>query len=209
MNDKIPVIEFRYSWVYDNGFRNAHLKQKKLVNKRTKIHIHKYLEAKEIVIFKNKIEKNFLRNGKKILERISTVAGLRWKEPKIICYVVGCARPISDPLTIGIYSRNNINYFIDTLIHELIHQIQSQNYNKTKKWFDYCYKKYSKETKTTKNHIFLHAAHYKLLNDYYGQKRLKRNIEKDKKFIDYNRAWEIVQEEGYESIIKEFRKRLK
>ncbi len=195
----IPRIEFVYSWIYDELRRNDPIIAKKLkkINKE-------YPSPKKIKKYIEKIEKIWRNDEKIILKLISKITGLKWREKVIKCYVVGKGKCFSDPLTIRIF-KNQLN-FIDVLTHELIHQIQSQNANKWKKWRRHVDKKYKKEPEATKRHIFLHAVHWKLLLSLYNKKRLNKNIIFHKDTKDYKRAWEIVQKEGYQKIISKFTK---
>ena len=97
------------------------------------------------------------------------------------------------------------------LVHELIHQlfIQMGNDQKSEKSWKYIYKKYSKESKSTKIHIPIHAIHSHIYLKFFNEKRLKEDIEFMQDHLDYKRSWDIVQKEGYQNIIKEFKKRLK
>ncbi len=199
---KIPKIDFRYSWVYDGIYRNSDA-----INESLKSEGKKYPSINEIIKFRNSAEKYWQAESKTIMTNLSKITRLDWKEDKIKCYFVGWRKSFSDPLTIGIINLKNKDDFIDTLTHELIHQIQIQSDRNMKKWFDYLSKRYELETKSTRNHIFLHAVHWKLLISLYGKKRLDKNIIKHEKYSDYKRAWEIVKKEGYENIIKEFTKR--
>jgi len=200
----IPEIEFRYSWFYDNLFRNSkdikELLKKKNLNRKAK---KKYPTMKKVIKYRNEVWLIWKKHEKEILKAIQKVSSLKWKEKKIKVYFVGFHRPFSDPLTMPIYA--NKNYFIDILTHELIHKIQNQNIHLWKKWKKEVNKKYSKESDTTKNHIFLHAVHWKILLDLFGEKRLKYIFRRSEKFPDYKRSWEIVEKEGYENIIKKFK----
>lgn len=189
----IPKVIFRYSWIYDEIWKKGkrkHTSEKKILN---------YIKS---------IEKIWRKYEKSILKELSKITGLKWKETKINCYVVGRCIPFSDPLTMPVYK--NKDYFIDVLIHELIHNlfIQKGNYKKSRKAWNYIFRKYKTETKKTKIHIPLHAFHSHIYFKFFNKKRLER----DKKFIkhlkDYRRSWKMVEKEGYENIIKEFRKRV-
>ncbi|MEX2016927.1 MAG: hypothetical protein WD876_00435 [Candidatus Pacearchaeota archaeon] len=187
----IPEIEFVYSSVYDNKWNAP---QEKLPIKL----INNYLKL---------IEKMWGRIAKKTLGEISKNSGLKWRERKIKCYFLSKGKSFSDPLTIKYYKDKK--YFIDVLTHELIHQIQTQDTeNRWYKWRNYIAKKYSKETKLTRGHIFLNAVLYKVVEKVHGKKRLNSLIKFDWQFKDYKRSWEIVQNEGYQNIINEFRKRI-
>ena len=194
----IPKIEFRSSFVYDNNFRDL-----KWIKEYLRKQKKKYPLDKEIENYIKKIKPIWKKYEKDILSRIQKITGLKWRDKKILVYVVGICRPISDPLTIGIYKDKKV--FIDTLAHELIHQIQFQNEKNIGNWWKYVFNKYKKEPFKTKGHIFLYAVHWKLLLEIFNEKRLKENIKFDGPYSDYKRAWEIVEKEGYENIIKKFK----
>ncbi len=195
----IPKIELRYSRIYDEMFRYSK-DTKEILKKKRK----KYPAQSKIKKYIKEITPLWKKHEKEILKKISKVSGLKWKEKKIIIYIVGLCKPFSDPLTIKPHKHKN--YFIDTLTHELIHQIQIQSCDNWKKWWRYLEKKYKKESILTKCHILLHAVHWKILTEIFNEKRLKENIQRHKKFKDYKRAWEIVEKESYSEIIKKFRK---
>ena len=198
MKGKIPRVEFRYSQVYDEKYRKNKELMKFLRKKRDK-----YPSQKKIIKYKRKIEKIWVKEGRKILLELSKITGLKWKED-IICYVIGRGRPFSDPLTMRIYP--NVNDFVDTLTHELIHNLGMQNSDKTKYWWRFVDKKYKNETGLTKSHIFLQAVHWKLLLNFYDKRRLNRNIKRDT-VKDYQISWEIVTNEGFQNIIDTFKER--
>ena len=106
------------------------------------------------------------------------------------------------------HKQNSFNDFIDVLTHEIIHQIQSQNSKIFKKWVKYLEKNYKDEKRRTQSHILLHAVHKKIYLTLFDKKRFKRNLKRSHR-KSYIRAWEIVNNEGYEEIIKKFRKVMK
>ncbi len=188
---KMPKIIFRYSWIYDQIWKG---------NKK------KYPSQRKILDYIKEIEKLWKRYEKKILSELSKISHLKWKSKFIYCYIVGRCKPFSDPLTIPVYK--NKNYFIDVLTHELIHQLFIQNLRQSKKAWAYIFKKYKKESHTTKIHIPLHAIHTHIYLKFYGEKRLNRDIKLISFLRDYKKSWEIVQREGYQNIIREFTKRI-
>ena len=62
-------------------------------------------------------------------------------------------------------------------------------------------KRYKKESMLTINHIIVHAIHSKIYLEYFDNKELNYNIEKDKRDKNYARSWEIVNDLGYKKII--------
>ena len=147
----IPKIIFKYSWIYDQNWKKW-IK----IYKRKK---GRYPSTKQILNYIEKVEKLWRKDEKKILEELSKVSGLKWRSKIIYCYVVGRCIPFSDPLTLSLYDK--LDYFIDVLIHELIHQLFTQrgNMDKSKKAWNYINRKYRKESHTTRIHIPLHAIH--------------------------------------------------
>jgi len=195
----VPKIELRYSRIHDDRYRNSSLIQKNLKKKKKT-----YPSMKKIESYTMAVKKVWKKEEKSILKEMSKITGLKWKEKKIICYVVGIGRSYSDPLTVRLFK--NKSDFVDILTHELIHQIQMQNSSRIKNWFKYINKKYKTETGLTRGHILLHAIHWKILEKMFGKGRLKKNIKSLQKLKDYKRAWKIVEKEGADEIIKKFKK---
>jgi hypothetical protein len=190
----IPKIIFRYSPIYDELWGE-------------KIKKKGYPSSRKILNYIKKVEKLWRKDEWKVLSELSKITKLEWKEKQIYCYVVGKCIPISDPLTLPVYEKYP-DYFIDVLVHEIIHLIFTQNEEKTKKAWDYIWRKYQRETKKTKIHIPLYAIHSHIYLKFYNERKLKRDIKLISHLRDYKRSWKIVQKEGYKKIIKEFRKRI-
>ncbi|MFA6097897.1 MAG: hypothetical protein WC788_09840 [Candidatus Paceibacterota bacterium] len=192
-----PKIIFKYSWIYDQNWK-----------KWIKVYIKKedknYPTTPEVLNYIKKVEKMWRKCEKKVLREMTELTGLKWKEKNITCYVVGNCSPFSDPLTIKTYKEHD--YFIDTLVHESIHQLFTQegNLEQAAKAWKYFEKKYANETYRTRIHIPLHAIHWHIFLKFFGQKRLDRQIEKMNKYTDYKKAWDIVKKEGYQNVIGRF-----
>ncbi len=197
----IPKIIFKYSWIYDERWKEQ-MKSRRWKNQ-------KYPSSKKILAYIKKVRKMWNKNGNQILKELSEITGLKWKSEIICCYVVGRCIPFSDPLTVPVYDKYP-DYFIDNLVHELIHNIFTQNGNldKSKKAWEYINKKYKKEPLNTRIHIPLHSIHSHIYIKFFDKSRLDRDILLISFLPEYKRSWEIVQEEGYENIIKEFVKRI-
>ncbi len=196
-------VVFTYSWVYDQNWKKWSTLYPYLADK-------KYPSFERIEKEIKKMEKVWLKYEKPVLREIEKITGLKWTEKEIKCYIVGLARGFSDPLTLSI--EKDPKDFIDTLVHELLHQIfavQKGNMQRCTKAWKYIYKAYTKETHSTKVHIPVHAVHKHLYLKFFNEKRMGRDIAICKKLPDYQRSWKIVEEDGYESIIKEFASRIK
>lgn len=194
----IPKIIFRYSPLYDSNYRDSDKIKERLKEKGLT-----YPSTKEIFNEIEKIKPLWSGIESDALKSISEITGLNWKEKDIVCYVIGFGRSFSDPLTIKIHETPEL--FIDTLVHELIHHMQVQNNEQSKKWYSYLDKNYSNETSLTKNHIIVHAVHKKIYLTLFDKKRLETDIKDSGLSKDYARSWEIVEKEGYENLIKKFK----
>jgi len=202
----IPKIEFRYSWVYD-----ANWKKWIKTYDVPKLNRSKDLSYKVIEKYIAKVEKLWRKDEVKVLTELSKISVLKWKTKHIICYVVNEAIPFSDPLTVSVYL-DSPDFFVDVLVHELIHQLYLQpgNLRSAKKLWAHINKKYANVSYATRIHIPLHAMHEHIYRKFFNEKRLKRDIRFASKFLPaYKQAWQIVEKEGYKNIIAEFKQYLK
>jgi len=195
-----PKIIFKYSWIYDQIWKEI------LSGKERK----SYPLTRKVLNYIKKVEKLWRKEEKKVLQELIRITYLKWRVKSITCYVVGRCKPFSDPLTMPVYEKCP-DYFIDVLIHELIHNlfIQLGNYQKAKKAWQYFHQKYKKASRNTRIHIPLHAIHSHIYHKFFNEKRLKRDVEFISFLPDYKKSWRIVQKDGYKNIINEFVKRVK
>lgn len=206
----IPKVEFVHSYIYDKIIVEQYWEDK----------FDYKISYKRFSKFVKKLEPRWRKIEKKVLSDLSKSSGLKWSEPKIRCYITThhFFAPFSDPLTIGIYSKisnrtSSTEQFIQTLMHELIHQLFVQQ--KDSKAFDPAFwkiaNKYKKQKYNTRTHVLLQALLRPLIVKYFGNKMLKTEIERSKRFKmgGYYEAWQIVEKEGYKNIISEFCKYLK
>ena len=194
-----PEIIFTYSRIYEGALNGEIFKKKR--ESLSEVKILNYIKS---------IEKAWKRDEKDILREISKVTGLNWEEKHIYCYLIEKGTSFCPPLTMPMIKDKVL--FMDLLTHELVHGIFNfppDNFKKSKKAWDYINKKYRKESRKTRIHILVHAVHNYILNKLYDKKRLKKNIQFLSSQIDYKRAWDIVQKEGYQNILREMRKRIK
>ena len=186
----IPKVEFRYSMVYDRIWMKGEPKSREFMLK-----------------YINDVAKLWRKKENKILYEMQKITGLKWKEKRIICYVNSRGRSFSEPLTV-IYNKDK-NDFVDTLTHEMIHQIQIQGAKNFPEWVGYLKRKYPNGNPIFLRHILLHAVHKRLFLELFDKKRLNREIKSHQPYPDYKRAWDVVEEEGYENIIKDFKRVMK
>ncbi len=201
VNMVVPKVVFTYSSVYDERIGRRKDGKGKLIKG--------YPSHKEIVNYIRKIEGLWKILEKPILLELCKVTKLMWSERYIKCYVVGRVVPFSEPMTIPIYEKYP-DLFIDVLVHELIHRlfIQKGNYERLKKCWFYFKRKYKNENYRAIIHIPLYAIHSYIYDRFFDETRLKRDVGRSEKSIPHKRAWRIVQKEGYENTIGEFRRRI-
>lgn len=149
------------------------------------------------------------KQGSLILRGITKVTGLTFKRNQIDIHVVSVnPRSFSSPIIIK--SRYNDIDFINTITHELIHCLFSDNSSKVNKHISW------DKTITGKDicndHVILHAIlKYIYLDVLKSPKNLKENIllSRFPGNEGYAAAWKIVEKISYEEIIREFKRRLK
>ena len=90
----IPKIEFTYSWIYDESYRNSpriqELLKKQNVNYPSIVKIQRYIQD---------VDKLWQKKGSVILEEIARITKFKWKENKTKCYIIGFGRCFTEPLT--------------------------------------------------------------------------------------------------------------
>lgn len=167
----------------------------------------------------SKVKNAWKPKEKAILAYMEQLTGLSWKRKEIVCYALKTSRtyPFSDPLTIPIQYRRkhrvvtiSVDEFIDTLVHELIHNLFIDNTTETKNYFDYLIKKkYKSYSFNTAIHVPVHAIHKKIFEKFFSKARLEKEIRFFKNFPDYKNSWQIVLNGGSDNLFRELRKMTK
>ncbi len=145
------------------------------------------------------------RDGEKILQAIQNALGLTFVRNVIDVHVVsGLSRGFSSPIVLK--SGFAPGEFVDVLAHELIHVLFQDNVAQVPtSMLD---ELFPGESITTRNHILVHAALAHLYLDILkDEKRLEANRQRSGKTSDpgYVRAWEIVDERGYQNLLNLFK----
>ena len=161
--------------------------------------------AKEVVLKRvDAYEESWKKEEEKILQGLYDVSGLGFQRNIIDIHIVsGNPRQFSNPIVIksGYEQRD----FVDTLTHELIHVLLTDNRINKRYTVD---PQYQEEPLTVKNHILLHAFLKAIFLDILGDSsRLDANLKRSQSHStnEYSRAWDIVEKEGYKEIIARFR----
>jgi len=155
------------------------------------------------------LELKWRKIEKKILKELSCVTGLKWQESHIYIYITSGVVCFSSPLTMTIL--DDIDFMLDTLVHELIHRIISENENWQiieKRW-NKLIGKHKRESLNVRIHVPIHAIHKHIFLKFFNQKRLETEIERVKDDKDYARAWALVEKQDHKEIIKALNPRFK
>jgi len=145
----------------------------------------------------------------KILRAITDMLGLSFRQNTIDVYIAPWFNAFSDPMVIGVVQKPDV--FVDTLTHELIHRLLTDNTAVPHElfllpvWEELFGKNHSFNTLA---HIPVHAVHKAIYLDVLNKpKHLERDVTrcKDKKATDYIAAWDYVDKHGYLEIIEKLK----
>lgn len=100
--------------------------------------------------------------------------------------------PFSYPLTIMVYADQPIDYTVDVLTHELIHQLFVQNDKGGAAYesWAHIFRKYKQEPFNTQIHISVYAVHHEIFSRLLTEKRLKREMDACGEYAEYKRFWD-------------------
>lgn len=145
-----------------------------------------------------------------ILESLSNLTGLRFRQNIVDVYIAPWFYAFSDPLVIGVTLDGN--KFNDVLTHELLHRLLTDNtslpddadlLSRWGKLFG------NKHDFNTLIHIPVHAIHKAIYLDVLkAPKRLERDMRDDEKYGDdpaYRASWQYVEDNDYKVIIKQLK----
>ena len=146
----------------------------------------------------------------KVLIGMCKTMNLTFRQNIIDVYIAPWFRAFSDPMVIGVMQDPDM--FIDTLTHELLHRLLTDNtaVSYETQLIPQWESLFGKQRSFTELvHIPVHAAHKAIYLDILDEPaRLKRDIEKNKehKAVDYIAAWDYVEKHGYDAIVDQLRK---
>ena len=135
--------------------------------------------------------------------------GLSFRQNVIDVYIAPWFGAFSDPLVIGVMREPD--QFVDTLTHELIHRLLTDNSSISyeKKLFPNWQKLFGKNHSfTTIVHIPVHAVHKAIYLDILNEpERLERDKKSDIQHNakDYIASWQYVDSDDYQIIIEKLR----
>ncbi len=196
MKSKLPEVRIKYGWLLEQATIVMNAKW------GDGTPIRSYQEYTNIA---DKYWKWWEPNQEFIMNGICGILGLEFHQNTIDVYVAPWFNPISDPMVIGPAFKTK-DGFINTLTHEMIHRLITDNttysydHDFRSDWKDMFGDKHSANTLI---HIPVHAVMKKLYIEVINRPDLlELDIENTKQYKDYAKAWEYVDEIGYEQIIQ-------
>ena len=197
----MPIIRIKYNRFLDPIFK-AYIKS----NPKWKDWVEPTeTEAKERV---KKYKEEWAKYENKILDGICKSLGLNFSQNIIDVRIVsGNDRQFSNPVVIK--SGFEPDEFIESLSHELIHRLFSDNVQNVVAGKIFL-EMFPDKNELARNHIITYATLKFIYLDILKEKeRLAKNIERSSKssFPKYSRAWKIVEEKGYGELINDFKER--
>ncbi|MFO0704813.1 MAG: hypothetical protein U0517_02425 [Candidatus Andersenbacteria bacterium] len=194
-----PVIRISYNRLLDPFFRSFFELQHAGTPKNSTY------TSPEVVLKKVSEFINAWKKRESVLEFMQETLSLEFYQNAIDVHVVGFIKhAISSPMIIS--STKSVDAFVDSLTHELLHRLVSDNTKKIPAG-KILLNLYPKESRLCRNHIVVHAVLKKIYLEFFKEaERLTAIQVRDKKASAYMRAWELVDTLGADSIIAQFKK---
>ena len=158
----------------------------------------------EVILEKVKEYNNAWQSRALVLNYVQEILRLDFYEPIIDAYVIGHMRgSISTPILMG--SQKSSSEYIDTLTHEILHRLISDNKQKIKVR-EILPTMFPNESVLCRVHVVVHAILKKIYLEFLKEPdRFAANKKRNTKATDYARAWEIVDVMGETKIIEQFK----
>ncbi len=185
-------INIRYGKLLDPFFKDS-----------VKINYPDYVFPNEDEVLK-KVElfkEIWSKEGGSFINEICRITKLKFKRNTIDCFIITATpKDLSAPLVIR--SRYNEQEFLDSMYHELVHILLTDNNVKK-------IEEFKNESSTTINHIHVFAIlkyfYIDVLRDESKLVAIKQKSS-DLKNVEYKKAWDIVERVGYREIIEKIKK---
>mgnify|MGYP000046383494 CR=1 FL=1 len=196
---RLPEIRIKYAWLLSNA---ASVPMNELYGKGEPL-----LDAEEYFKIADRYKKAWKPYEKKILKGMCDLFGLEFRQNIIDVSIAPWFRAFSDPMVIGVIFSDE--EFVVCLTHELLHRLLTDNtkldydIDLVEPWRQMYGKQYSHITLV---HIPVHAGVKAILLDVLNRPDLlKKEIDNSKDSAGYKEAWEYVEKNDYNEIIKKLR----
>jgi len=197
-----PEIRINYAWLLNSS-------ESKMLSDYVK---RPLLSDEEALMLVERYRDAWVKHEKAILGYLHKATGLEYYRDVLDVHIAQLFVPKSEPLIIS--CMDDPDTFVDTLTHELIHVLLTDNNvvqlsgkhrgyllaNDWKKMFK------GDHSFTTLIHIPVHALHEGVIRDYFNdESRVERDKEILKKFGStyHLESWDYVEKTGYKKIIQQ------
>lgn len=199
--NELPEIRIKDAWLLrENASKHLH----ELWGKDNNLADDKWMEQRV-----KEYKKAWKPKETTILKAMTEMLGLSFYQNTIDVYIAPWFNAFSDPMVIGVMREPD--QFIDTLTHELIHRLLTDNTSVPHdtqllgEWQKLFGKNHSFGATV---HIPVHAVHKAIYLDVIKESnRLKRDVDENRQYeaTDYVAAWEYVEKHDYKKIIGKLR----
>lgn len=167
----------------------------------------KLADDKEMKKIVSAYKKAWAPYEKKIMQGMCELYDLQFKQNTIDVFIAPWFSAFSNPMVIGV--KYTPDEFIDTLTHEMLHRLLTDNTSNEVKIQEWQKLFRGVSGFSALVHIPVHAALKAIYLDVLKDpSRLKRDIESCKKYDwggPYSEAWEYVEKHGYKEINRKLR----
>ncbi len=171
---------------------------------------YEMLSHEDAIVLVENYRSEWKKYEKQIIDYICATLGIQFYRDVVDVHIAQFFIPKSEPLIIS--CMDDPDTFVDTLTHELIHVLltdndvlqlpgDDRNYQLADEWASLFGEQHSF---TTLVHIPAHALHSKVFADVFkDDARLKRDIKILERFdsTDYLKSWDYVQQVGADDVI--------
>jgi hypothetical protein len=189
---KLPKVEFRHSWVYDQ-------------QNRLRFTDPLYPSGDAIRDYIDSVSSEWKSRARSVTGAITRLSGLPWREESIVCYVVGRGLPISDPLTMPVYE-GRIDTFIEKLSYQLIERniLHPRNLLSRSAFWESMFRDMSSDGIKVSYLVPVNAVFREVQSRFFpGTNERESSLVTTN--LDYQRAWEIVDSLGHRLIMERLR----
>ncbi len=195
---QLPTVRFSYSWLLTNAASGV-LNEK--WGDGTPLQSHAFYDETA-----KKYSSWWQPKSNEILAALCDITGLTFRQNIIDVHVAPWFYAFSSPLVIGVIFKDE-DTLVDVVAHEITHRLLTDN---TSHEYDYDIRDDWKRSfgdthaPATLTHIPVHAILQKLYLEYLDRPDLvELNKVTVKKNEPYKKAWEYVEEKGYDWVIEQ------
>ncbi len=189
---RVPRLEFRHSWTYDQ-------------ENRLRFTDPLYPSGDEIREYITEVRDAWKPKQRALLNSMSRISGLPWREDAMVCYVVGRGVPMSDPLTLPVY-KGQAGLFVEKLAYMLVERLLMHDMNLRARgaFWESMFSSLREDGVKVSYMVPVNAIYREVCSKHLGSPDDSGSLATTN--LDYMRAWEIVNKLGHSDVIGRFRR---